>query len=165
MKVLRWIDEKLSFVEKSLLVIFLCLMVSLASFQVILRNIFNNPIFWIDSLLRHLVLFVGFIGGAQATRINKHISVDILARLLTDKKKLIVSVIVNLFAIVITVVLAKTAWGFVMIEKEFGEVLNFGLQIWIVQIIIPFGFGLIGFRFFYHFCDSISKLIKEEVGE
>ncbi|MCP4723712.1 MAG: TRAP transporter small permease [bacterium] len=165
MKILRWIDNILSTAEKFLLVLFLSLMILLASFQVVLRNFFDWGIFWIDSFLRHLVLFVGFIGGAQATRIGKHINVDILARLLKESKKLKVAVVVNLFAMVVTAILAVKAWEFVTIEKEFGDVLSFGIQTWIVQIIIPLGFILIGFRFFYHFCDSISKLIKGEAEE
>ncbi|MFC1564121.1 TRAP transporter small permease [candidate division KSB1 bacterium] len=160
MKILCWIDAKISAAEKFMLVLLLSSMILFAFLQVILRNFFNNGIFWVDTLLRHLVLWIGFFGAAQAARIGKHINIDILARLLKETVKLRVSVVVNFFAMMITTFLALSAWQFVMTEKEYGQILILGIHTWIFQIIIPLGFILIGFRFFYHFCDSLSMLKK-----
>ena len=40
--------------------------------QVVLRQVFGGGILWCDTLLRHLVLWVGFLGAARAAGQHPH---------------------------------------------------------------------------------------------
>ncbi len=149
-KVLQHIDRSLYVIENVCVVVILGTMVGLAFLQVVLRNFFSTGILWGDIFLRHLVLWVGFIGASLASRENKHINIDVLSRALPSRWASIVQAVIHVLTIIITYVLMRAAWRMVMFEKEGGSELFSGLPIWIFQLIIPIGFGLIGFRFLLH---------------
>ncbi len=160
LKILHWIDEKLSVFENIILVTLLLTMVMLAFTLVILRNIFDTGISGADEFLRHLVLLVAFLGASQAARLEKHINVDVLTKLFKDIAKHYVRIVVNGVSLTITALLARAAWEFVMIERSFGSPEIFGIVTWVFQLVIPIGFFLIGYRFLLHFLDELVLLIK-----
>ena len=71
-------------IEDGILVALLALMIALAAVQIFLRNFFGAGIIWGDVLVRVLVLWIGLIGAMIATRQNKHISIDLVARFLRN---------------------------------------------------------------------------------
>jgi TRAP-type C4-dicarboxylate transport system permease small subunit len=122
-------------------------MVLLAFVQVVLRNLLDQGILWADILLRNLVLWVGFIGASLATREEKHISIDLLTRILPGKWKNFARFFMNIFALLICLLLAEAGWTFVMDEKLYGTKIFGEVPAWYFQIIIPLGFLLMAFRF------------------
>ena len=165
MKIISSINNILAKIESVLLIIILFSMILLAFLQVILRNFFSTSIFWGDTLLRHLVLWIAFIGASLATRENRHINIDVLSRSLSKSVKRIISIIVNLFASTICFFLLKASITFLKYEKESGSTLIKEIPIWIFQIIIAIGFGLMMLRFFIHALENIigQKSPGEEV--
>ena len=149
MLILKRINDFIASLEEWFLVIIIISMVLLSFLQVVLRNILGQGILWGDPLLRHLVLWVGFVGASLATRSEKHINMDVFGRLLSSKIKLIVQIIINLFAVSVTWFLTNAAWNFVVEEKEFGDTLFGNLPVWYFQIIIPLGFLLMCLRFVF----------------
>ena len=119
-KILAKFDLSLEYAENVIIVATLSSMVILAFLQVVLRNFFDTGLLWGDILLRHLVLWVGFFGASLATRQEKHINVDILTKLLPSKVVPYVKLVVNIFAVVINIILAKASWIFLSFEKEAG---------------------------------------------
>ncbi len=80
------LEEKISRLEQVFVTILLTMMILTAFFQIVLRNFFDTGISWGDSLVRYLVVWVGFIGAAIATKEGKHISIDVVSRWLTDRR-------------------------------------------------------------------------------
>ncbi|NOX37658.1 MAG: TRAP transporter small permease [Calditrichaeota bacterium] len=158
-KTLQYLDKGLYLVENSLIVLILGTMVLLAFLQVVLRNFFSTGILWGDIFLRHLVLWVGFIGASLATREKKHINIDVLTRILPKRFVPLVQIVVDSITVIVAYVLMKAAWRMVVFEKEGGSELFAGLPVWIFQLIIPIGFGLIGFRFLLHILQNGLNLI------
>jgi energy-coupling factor transporter transmembrane protein EcfT len=68
MKILTAINAWIAKIETIIIVIVLAIMILLAFFQVVMRNIFDQGLLWGDIFLRHLVLWVGFLGASLATR-------------------------------------------------------------------------------------------------
>ncbi len=132
-------------------------MILIAFLQVILRNFFSTSILWGDIFLRHLVLWVGFLGAALATKENKHINIDALSRLLSPKIKKLFGFVTNLFAAIVCFFLTKASLTFIDFEIESQSTLFANIPTWIFQIIIVFGFGIIMLRFLIH---SIENLIS-----
>ncbi|MBI1805291.1 MAG: TRAP transporter small permease [Ignavibacteriae bacterium] len=160
MNVLSAISRVLSWVESALVVSLLTVMICFAFAQVILRNLFDTSFLWADPFLRHLVLWVGFLGASLATRHEKHINLDIVTRFTSVKVTHLIRSLTNLFAAIVTGALAKAGWIFLMNEGS-GEVLftigqmNFPTR-WF-QVIIPVGFGLMAFRFFIRMIEHIIE--------
>jgi TRAP-type C4-dicarboxylate transport system permease small subunit len=65
--------------EEILLVSLVVLMVSLGFLQILFRNLISVGIVWIDSLVRHMVLWIALLGASVATRENRHITIDIIS--------------------------------------------------------------------------------------
>ena len=143
MKILRSIDTALTRAEGYLLITLLSVMVVLAFLQVVLRNLFSSGIFWADVLLRHILLWLGFLGAAIATSEHRHINIDALRRFLKPRVRSVVDMITDLFAAFICFLLAQSSWTFVMMEKEDGRMMFEGIPSWWVEFILPAGFGLL----------------------
>jgi TRAP-type C4-dicarboxylate transport system permease small subunit len=81
----RWerADEIIDRVEHTLVIILLSLMILTAFLQITLRNIFATGLTWADPMVRNLVLWVGFIGAAIATKEGKHINMDVFSQWMT----------------------------------------------------------------------------------
>ncbi len=150
---MRWlnrINRILAKVELILLFLIVLIMVLLSGMQIFLRKIFNLGFLWSDILLRHLVLWVSFLGASLATMENKHIKIDLLTPLLPPKWRKWVLVLVYVFAIFITLLLSRAAYHFVLTEKEFGSTIFSDIPSWPFEIIIPVGFGLITLRLIFN---------------
>ncbi len=60
-------------------------MVLLGFIQVVIRNLFHTGIPWAEVVLRHLVLWVGMLGGILASRSGRQIGIDLFQRFATPK--------------------------------------------------------------------------------
>lgn len=162
MKILDKINTWLENAETAILVFVLAIMVVFAFLQVVLRNIFHEGILWGDILLRHLVLWVGFLGASLATREKKHINIDLLNRFLPRRGKEVSLLVTNLFSVFICLILTEASWTFVQDEKMMGTIVFADIPAWYFQIIIPIGFFLMAFRFFVHSLENIIGVFKKE---
>ncbi len=164
MKLLRRISSALILLEQSCVVVLLSVMVILAFLQVILRNFFSTGFIWGDTLLRHLVLWLGFLGAAIAAESGKHISIDIIGRLVPPRIATLIRIITNLFAMVVSFYLAKAGWTFLQSERETGDILitiaEQPLPAWWFEIIIPAGFGLLSFHFLIRTLEYLGTSLR-----
>jgi len=154
------VDRFLEKIENAFVIIILSIMILLSFLQIILRNIFSTSISWGDIFLRHLVLWIGFIGASLAIRENKHINIDVLTKLLTSRIKKIVQAVVNLFAAVICYFLMQASITFIHFEKEGASTLFSNVPVWMAQLIIVIGFGIMMFRFSVRFLEMIFSFGK-----
>ncbi len=155
-RVIELLNEFIERIESFLIVLFVIVMLLLAFGQVIFRMFFHIGFPWADDLLRHLVLWVGFVGASIGTRKNRHITIDVFSRILPPRVKPFVEFLTLLMASVISFFLFLSAKDFVKMEKEFMEMsVTLKLPLWILQIIIPIGFIMISIRFLIN---SIFKL-------
>ena len=145
----RWerVDEVIERVEQTLLVTFLGFMIVIAFLQIVLRNFFSTGLGWGDSLLRNLVLWIGFIGATLATREGKHINIDVVSRWLSSLGKNAVAFITHLFSFMICCLLTYAALKFIKNETEMGNVTFLNIPAWVPEMILPITFGLMTFRF------------------
>lgn len=164
MRVIQKIDEIFARIENLLLIIIVLVMVFLSFLQVILRNVFDQGILWGDIFLRHLVLWIGFIGASLATREKKHINIDILSRFAKGRWKALSEVITYFFAAVICLVLVDASWTFVAQERMFETMLFNDIPAWYFQLIIPIGFVMMSLRFLLHATITALTFFKAPEG-
>lgn len=154
-KILQVFDNGLYHTENVLIFVIIGIMVILSFLQVILRNFFNTGLLWADIFLRHLVLWVGFIGASLATRSDRHINIDLFSRLAPKRYIVPIKIITQLFAIVIGIILARASYLFVVSEKEAGSIVFSNIPTWYIQIILPVGFSLIVIRIFLKILEEL----------
>jgi TRAP-type C4-dicarboxylate transport system permease small subunit len=147
MKILKTIDTAFNKLESALLILMLTTMVVVAFGQVVLRNVFHTGIQGADVLLRHLVLWIGFLGAALATSAERHINIDALRRFLSPRIRSAIDVLTDLFASVVCFFLMNAARVFVEAEKADNRMVYQEIPAWYVQTIIPIGFGLLVIHF------------------
>jgi TRAP-type C4-dicarboxylate transport system permease small subunit len=150
MKLIRSLDSLDRTLEKfecRLIVCLLSLMIILSFGQMISRNFFHQALVWGDILLRQLVLWTGFLGASLAVRQNKHISIDVFSIFLPPSSKDKVFTFTRIATAIISGFLALAAWSFVQFEKESESILFLDLPVWFFQLILPYSFFTIAFRF------------------
>ncbi len=118
-----------------------------------------------DEILRHLVLWLGFLGASLATREQRHLRIDLLARVLPPRYQAWLDCVINLLALAGCALLAQAAWTFVREEWTAGTMLTVGIAAWIAQSIIPLGFGLMTCRFAIHFIQACTQLAGQMTGQ
>ena len=156
----RWerLDRILDRAEQTLLILLLGFMVVVAFTQIVLRNVFTTGLAWSDSMLRNLVLWVGFLGATLATREGKHVNIDILSRHLSSAGKDLAVAITQIFSFLVCLFLTYGALKFIRNESAMGNVTFLGIPAWIPEMILPGTFGLMSFRFALRFLRHLSML-------
>ncbi|MBZ0221614.1 MAG: TRAP transporter small permease [Dokdonella sp.] len=142
---LRWIDR----IETGLIALLVLAMVLLAGAQIVLRNFFDTGLEWADPLLRAMVLWAAMLGALAAARDDKHIGIDILAHFVHGKARRVIKAITLLFAAALSAAMAWYGHGLVMLDYG-GNAKIAGIPTWLVEAIIPVGFGLLALRLTVH---------------
>ena len=133
--------------ENGLLALVLFAMIGLAASQVVLRSVFGGGLAWADEALRLLVLWAAMLGAIAASRDNVHLRIDLLSRFLPTAWRQLVAVLVDLFAALVSAVLAWYSWRFVAQTREFDDQVLGSWPAWYFQAILPVAFALIAYRY------------------
>ena len=160
MSVLFFLDRWLARITGWLIIVFLSVMILMAFGQVVLRNFFHTGIEWGDVFLRHMVLWLGFLGATIATGEGRHLKIEFVNKLVAERYRKVANIIANLFAAVVCYFLMGAAIAFVRFEIESGSTLILDLPTTYFIIIIPIGYGIIAFRFIVRSLSWIAEIIK-----
>ena len=146
--------------EDVLLVAVLGGMVLLAAAQILLRNAFDIGFFWSDELLRLMVLWLTVAGALAASRNDKHLSIAVLDRFLPAWGQLALKVVLHIFTAAVCGLIAWYSLRFVQTSHEFEDVLLGGVPAWIMQSVLPIGFGLMAWRYLVHAIRAVTRLFR-----
>lgn len=150
--------------ETFLLLFFLLAAILLACSQIILRNFFDTGIFWADSALRVMVLWIGMIGAMFASRNKKHIRIDLFSHYLPVNIRNKIGRVTEFLTAIVCGVVAYYSIEFIQYEYEEGLIAFANVPVWLCETIIPFAFIIIALRYFAY---SIlpSYLINPDPGD
>jgi TRAP-type C4-dicarboxylate transport system permease small subunit len=166
MKILYLLDEKINRLEQILVAALLTMMILLAFSQIVLRNFFDTGIAWGDALVRYLVVWVGFVGAAIATKEGKHITIDVLSRWITGVGRSTIQTISHLSSAAICGLLTWAGIKFIWFEAQMGGTAFFKLPVWVPELIIPVTFGLMTLRYtlrlFHEFTKTTARANRTE---
>lgn len=122
---LKKLDEGLARGEGAIAAVVLLSMIVVASVQALFRNLTYlelswandalSSIDWADQFLKRGTLWLAFLGASLATRDERHIAIDVLPKLLSDRGKLLIKGLVGISAGVIAFYLARAFWGAVQV--------------------------------------------------
>ncbi len=130
-------------IETGFLCLIIAMMIGLAILKIVMRYVFNASLLWSDIMLQHLTLWLCFFGAALATCERRHISIDVLSRILPDKYTRWTNLVIDCIALVVVAILAYYGFLFLGDEQLSEAVLIGNVPLWWAKTIIPYGFVLI----------------------
>jgi TRAP-type C4-dicarboxylate transport system permease small subunit len=146
--------------EDALLVLLLGGMIVLAAGQIVLRNFLNIGFIWSDEALRMLVLWIAVAGAVAASRSDKHINIPVFDRFLPGRLGRLKDLVIHAFTAGICGVVAWHGLQFVRSSHEFGDVLLGGVPAWLLQLVLPAGFGLLCYRYALFSAKDLAGLLR-----
>ena len=156
------LEQSLIKVESIIAALSLFSLLALSLFQVFTRNVFNFGYAEIEIINRNLLVICGAMGAVIATSKLRHIKIDALATLMSERQIALLRCPLSLFSAAICLLLCYYAGIFVLDEWEYAP----ANERWALpfNLIYPFGFGLLGLHFFLIcFKEPIKKPIKKPV--
>ncbi len=135
--------------EDSLLLTLVVSMVVLSFSQLVLRNLGVGGMAWSDGALRVNVLWLAMFGALRASRLQNHISINLLSHYVSETLKKRLHFIVSLCCAAICAVAAYYSFLFVQLEKEDGFTAFLNVPVWLCEAIIPFALAIIAIRFLF----------------
>jgi TRAP-type C4-dicarboxylate transport system permease small subunit len=158
-RLLGRLDQVGRMLENIVLVTMLTSMILLAVGQILLREIFDTGIIWVDELVKLMVLWLAMVGSIAASRDDRHIRIDVLSHVLPKWAIKLSRVVVDLFAAGVCGVIAWQAWRYLQLEIEFEDVVLVDTPAWIVHSIIPAAFLLVSYRFVILALKKIGEIL------
>ena len=141
---LQNVNALLGKIEIGFLCLIIAMMIGLAILKIVMRYVFSASLLWSDMMLQHLTLWLCFFGAALATYERRHISIDVLSRILPGKITRWTNLVIDCIALVVVAILAYYGFLFLGDEQLSEKKLIGSVPLWWAKTIIPYGFVLIG---------------------
>jgi tripartite ATP-independent transporter DctM subunit len=132
--------------EDWLLTLVLTAMCLVPVVELILRASLHTGIFGAASIVQHLGLAVGMLGAAVATRERRLLTITAFALLIPKSARAPVTAFADGLAVAVCVLLVAAGVAFVAAERSSGTTIAYGVPTWCVELLMPAGFLLIGWR-------------------
>ena len=131
------------------LALFAMLVIPLA--ESFLRRTFHVGIPASTTIVQHIVLVVGMVGGSIAAREGRLLALSTLGETaLHGKWKSIGRIFTGGVSATISAFLCLASYQFVETEREAGTILAYGIPMWLVECVLPLGFAVIAIRILLH---------------
>jgi TRAP-type C4-dicarboxylate transport system permease small subunit len=151
--------------EEGFLCLLLLAMILLAVVQIGLRTFFSGGLAWADPVLRYLVLWSGMFGAVLATRMGKHIALDLATFLVPVPAQPWLKCLLDFFSFLVALVLAYAAMVFVRNEAAFGASALLGVPLWCWNLVFPLAFSLMALRFLTSCASDLLVLLGRKEGQ
>ncbi len=138
----RWIHIG----EELLVSLSLLVMVLLPLLEIALRRLFGFGIPGSIPFVQHLMLAVGFLGGALAAREGRMLALATGTFLPEGRVRQTAEIVAATVSACVSAMLFRGAVTLVQLERESGSVIALGIPVWVAQFALPVTFALIAFR-------------------
>lgn len=114
---------------------------------------------WVQPLALALMIVATFAGAALATAMRRHISMDLLSKMLTVKRRAIASLVTSLLGTGIAFVLARAGFAWVSaMDSDVEMSATMSIPEWWLQAMVPVGFGLCAVHFVLNALTDVRAL-------
>ena len=124
--------------------------------ETVLRRTLRLGISGSTALVQHFTLVLGMLGGAIAAREKRLLPLSTLGTLLKGGMKTAASVFSGSCSAAISALLCVASVQLVMSERDAGKILAYGIPVWVVQLVMPFGFALLTARLVWHASENLA---------
>jgi len=127
--------------------------------EIMLRATLHVGISGSASFTQHLALVVGMLGAAVAARQGRLLSLSTLDSMLTGCGALLARFFTRTVAVLVGALLCLASIEFVLAERAGGNVIAYGIPVWLGQAVLPLGFALITLRLAWAAADGWAARI------
>lgn len=136
--------------ENLIVVLALGVMMLLPVAEIVLRKFAGMGVPASATIVQHLVLAVGMLGGAIAARDNRLLALSAAAQWFKGGVLTFSRIVGYGFAAAVSAALTIASWEFVLSQRSLGKVFAYGVEVWVIQLLLVVGFGLITVRLIWH---------------
>jgi len=147
-EVFSLLSEGLRRLESFLLTLLLFGLMGLGLLQIVMRNI-GVALPWADGVMRSMVLWLAMVAGIMAAGRLRHIRINLIDHWLSNSVLTWFNRLAYLIAAAVCFVMSWYGLEMVAIEASFGAMAFMNVPTWVVQMIVPIGFALMGLRFLF----------------
>lgn len=97
-------------------------------------------------VVQHLTLWLAFLGAALAASEGQLLSVATGDLLPEGLPRQLAQVFAAAIGAGVSALLARASWEFLLSEKEAGEIVAYGIPVWVALLVLPVSLGLIAVR-------------------
>lgn len=137
----------ISGLEAGILTVLFLALVTLGMTQIGMRNLAGTSLPWADGAMRALVIWLTMVGAVVAAGQLRHIRIDLVENWLAPPARAWLRRFAFLATALVCLLLTWNSLMIVALEYEFSQTAFLDVPVWVVQLIIPIGFGIMGARF------------------
>lgn len=134
-------------IERTLISSCFTALLLLALGQIIARNVFDAGILWADDAIKVLVLWIAMLGALYATKLAKHINIDIASRFIPVAFGDYLKRMIAILTAGICFISAYHSAQFILLEIEDPLIAFLNVPTWMCEIVIPVALFGMGSRF------------------
>ncbi|MEM9558037.1 MAG: TRAP transporter large permease subunit [Acidobacteriota bacterium] len=142
----RWIDR----VESGVGGILFLAIVFLLTTEIVLRALGGVGVPGALPVVRHLTLWLAFLGAALAASDDKMLALATGQLMPEGRWRSGARALASTVAAAATALLARASFDFLAVEKEFGDVVAYGVPVWVALLVLPASLVLVGLRLVLH---------------
>ncbi len=155
---IKRINTFLGKIETGMLCTIVAMMIVLAVLEIVLRYVFKTSLLWKTVMLENLTLWLCFLGAALASCEKRHISIDVLNRILPKHLQRFRGLIVDGLSLIVIAFLVYFSCTYLIGEMKSDAKLIGPIPLWYAKAIIPSGFLLMGLHLILHLFLTITGL-------
>lgn len=136
------IDRAILKIEQILVIVFGLSLTVIMITQVILRYFFHNPLFWAEEISVQFLIFLTFFGNSILTQTKKHVRVNLIEELASERAQEILDVGLNIIFLLVTLFIAYFCWLWILdpyVKNEMSGTLN--IPKWYIYSALPIAFS------------------------
>jgi tripartite ATP-independent transporter DctM subunit len=132
--------------EDVVLAITLGAMMVLPILEIVLRKVLSRGISNEPAIVQHLALVAGMIGGAIAARDGRLLALGSVETMIRPAWRPAAKFVSRVVSGAVAALLCWASIQFVRSERASVSTLAYGIPVWVVQLVLPIGFALVGWR-------------------
>ena len=114
--------------------------------EIALRATLHTGISGAASLTQHLALVASMLGAAVAAREGRLLSLSTVDSLLEGRSALLARFFTRTVAVIVAALLLLASAEFVLAERAGGNVIVYGIPVWLAEAVLPLGFAILTAR-------------------
>lgn len=124
-----------------ILALIMTAMLIVVSAQVWYRFVLNDPLAWSEELARYLFVWISFLGSAVGVRMQVHLGIDLIDKILSPRGRKIMTIGVNILIQIFLVVVIY--WGIRILKVvQFQKSASMGIPMTYPYLAVPVGSAL-----------------------
>jgi C4-dicarboxylate transporter DctQ subunit len=133
--------------EEGILALLLAGMTVLTFTQVVLRYLFNTGFVWALEATIYMFAWLILIGISYGVRVHAHIGIDFVVKVLPPRARRIAGMVAIAFCLLYAGLMLHGSYNYIYRMYRLGaRAEDIPVQRWILSIILPIGFALLGLR-------------------